>query len=189
MLKGVQNHDRLFCELIVYPQVATLGLAARVAGAPAKCIRVWPGEPVLPRRKTSGARRCVPTQQDGSSTGRHSVFDVKLFTHLGSRAALSVGTRGTFQPGRRVDASRYRACLVVAPFRGRGSRQHSVKRNVKRRAVPCHAALCRAEDERTTGTRSPRNETSPGTGDDSDHDDDGNNDDDCGHALATAGFR
>ncbi|KYM88587.1 hypothetical protein ALC53_03070 [Atta colombica] len=35
-----------------------------------------------------GGRRCVPTQQDGSSTGRHSVFDVKLFTHLGSRAAF-----------------------------------------------------------------------------------------------------
>ncbi|KAH0947563.1 hypothetical protein HN011_011898 [Eciton burchellii] len=38
-------------------------------------------------------RQCVPTQQDGSSTGRHSVLDVKLFTHPGPYVALEESCR------------------------------------------------------------------------------------------------
>ncbi|KAM0725765.1 hypothetical protein ACS0PU_008491 [Formica fusca] len=57
----------------------------------------------------------VPTQQDGSCTGRHSVFNVKLFTHLGSRAAPPGDVPGA---SRRVDESRCRVSVEEAPFHG-----------------------------------------------------------------------
>lgn len=81
---------------------------------------------------------------------------------------------------------------MIAPFRGRGSRQRNVtsRRDVKRRVVPRCAEPRRAErSSRTsrTTTRGRRNEASPGPGDDDHHDEDGGNDDDRGQAPARPG--
>jgi hypothetical protein len=87
-------------------------------------------------------RQCVPTQQDGSSTGRHSVLDVKLFTHPGPYVALEESCR-------LVD-------LSIGAVRARGKcritvvrQRHITSRRQRRCIAPHRAEPSGAENGRT----------------------------------------
>jgi len=111
-------------------------------------------------------RQCVPTQQDGSFTGRHSVLDVKLFTHPGSYVALEESC----QPSR-LSVNRCSASVRQVSCHSRASTSHYVTPSTPlHRAAPRRAERSR---ERTDGRRDTlcreRSEVSPETRGDGSH--------------------
>jgi len=111
-------------------------------------------------------RQCVPTQQDGSSMGRQSVLDVKLFTHPGSYVAFEESC----QPSRR-SVNRCRASVRQVSYHSCASTSHYVTPSTPlRRAAPCRAERSRERtDERRDTLRRERSEVFPETRGDGSH--------------------